>query len=521
MQNYSTIVGVIRLRLENVPYNVIRQRYKLGNSTVTLIMSRFTDSGMTYSQLCQLDPPAVENLFFPQENLRRKDIPMPDFQSYYDRIMAKGSKVNIAYCWMEYKSEHPDGYEASQFYEYFRRFVNDNYGDREVSMPVERVPGERMYIDWVGDKPEILVNPETGELSPVSVFVTTIGVSSKVFAEVFPDEKLACFIKGTTDAIEFYGAVPRYLVPDNCRTAVKKHSRDEIILNTAYKDLEDFYDVVVLPPPPNKPKGKPTVENHVRTLETHLLEKLREKVYTSIEAINDEVQKIIADINDWRYQKKVGTRNTSFDKYDLPHMKPLPGGKYVICDYKCFTRVPDNYHLEYDGHYYSVLYTYHGKPAILKATLSEIRICDSNNRLICTHRRSYRTFPLYITDASHMKPEHLYYKELNEKDGAYYRRWAAVFGPYMSELIDTVLKAAEHEEQAYNSCAGILHQCKNERKDIVEEAARKCVEMHSCKYSAFKKALSALRREAGNICRAGTFPDHDNIRGREHFLHLN
>ena len=90
---------------------------------------------------------------------------MPDFQHYYDRIHAKGSKVNIAYCWIEYRKEHPDGYGQSQFYEYYNRFVEKNYGARDAKMPVERVPGERMYIDWVGDKPELLTDPETGELS--------------------------------------------------------------------------------------------------------------------------------------------------------------------------------------------------------------------------------------------------------------------------------------------------------------------------------------------------------------------
>ena len=84
-------------------------------------------------------------------------------------------------------------------------------------------------------------------------------------------------------------------------------------------------------------------------------------------------------------------------------MKPLPGGEYTTCDYKAVLKVPNNYHIDYDGHYYSVLYTYCGKPAILKATPSEIRICDQYNRLICTHRRSYKDFPLYITTDEHMQ----------------------------------------------------------------------------------------------------------------------
>ena len=99
------------------------------------------------------------------------------------------------------------------------------------------------------------------------------------------------------------------------------------------------------------------------------------------------------------------------------------------------------------------------KPAILKATMTEIRICDEYNRLICRHPRSYRDFPLYITDDSHMPPEHLYYKEVNAHDGAYYRRWASVYGESMVTLIDRILRSSKHEEQAYNSCAGVLHSC--------------------------------------------------------------
>ena len=73
-----------------------------------------------------------------------------------------------------------------------------------------------------------------------------------------------------------------------------------------------------------------------------------------------------------------------------------------------------------ENHSYSVFYSYYGKPAILKATATEIRICDQYNKLICKHRRAYAPFPKYITDNEHMKPEHLYYKEVNAKDGNTY-----------------------------------------------------------------------------------------------------
>lgn len=293
----------------------------------------------------------MEELIYPLKNVGKGDIPMPDFEQYYERMMAKGSRINMFYCWLDYKSIHPNGYQTSQFYEYYNRFIETNYGSDKIEMAVERIPGEKMYIDWVSDRPELLVDPMTGEARKVHIFTTTLGVSSLVYAECFLDEKITSFMQGTINAISFYGAVPKYLVPDNCKTAVIKHTKDELILNTAYQDLEEFYNVVILPPPARKPKGKSTVENHVRYLETHLIEKLKENIYISLEVLNDATHKIIADINQRELQKKGGSRMDAYLRYDKQQMKPLLGDKYSTCDYKYILKVPDNYHLEYDDRY--------------------------------------------------------------------------------------------------------------------------------------------------------------------------
>ena len=514
MQNYNTIIGVIQMRQNDCSFSTIQNRYHIGSGTSQLILKRFSASGFTLEQLKQMEPSEVEILFYPPENLQRKDIPLPDFQLYYDRIHAKGSKVNVAYCWLEYKQDNPDGYEQSQFYELYNRFIEKYFGKRETKMAVERVPGEKMYVDWIGDQPELHVNPKTGEIQKVHFFVTTLGISSLMFVEAFQDEKLQSFITGTTHALEFYGGIPKHLVPDNLKAAITKHTREELILQSAFSDLEEFYDTIVLPPPARKPKGKATVENHVRYLETHLIEKLKEKLYTSLEALNADIQKIVAVLNARPFQKENYSRMDAFLKYDKPCMKPLPGGIYTVCDYKTVTKIPDNYHIEYDNHYYSVVYTHCGKSAIIKATPSEIHICDEYNRLICKHKRSYKDFPKYITEDSHMRPEHLYYKEVNQKDGAYYRRWASVFGPNMLECIDRILKSAKHEEQAYNSCAGLLHAVKDLPHGIVEETARQCIEMNSCRYKTFKQVLG---RTQSTPSRTGELPSHENIRGKDFY----
>ena len=46
------------------------------------------------------------------------------------------------------------------------------------------------------------------------------------------------FTDKAIDAVSFYGAVTKYLVPDNLRTAVTKHTKDELILQSTFADLK-------------------------------------------------------------------------------------------------------------------------------------------------------------------------------------------------------------------------------------------------------------------------------------------
>ena len=75
--------------------------------------------------------------------------------------------------------------KKSQFYEYYQRFVQENYGGTKISMAVNRKPGEKMYIDWVGDQPRLLTDVITGEIMRVHIFATTLGVSSMTMQRHF------------------------------------------------------------------------------------------------------------------------------------------------------------------------------------------------------------------------------------------------------------------------------------------------------------------------------------------------
>lgn len=171
MQKYSTIIGVITLRLDSESYSTVQKRYSSGSSTVTLIINRFKESGLSLDDLKRMEPKRVESLFYPEENLRHKDIPLPDFDAIYQK-MVQMKHPDLSYLWLEYKEKNPDGYQLTQFYKSYNDFVKEHYGNRKLFMTVERIPGEKLYIDWVGDQPELMTDPETGEISKVHIRIT-------------------------------------------------------------------------------------------------------------------------------------------------------------------------------------------------------------------------------------------------------------------------------------------------------------------------------------------------------------
>lgn len=512
MQKYNVILGVIESRSNGVSFDAIRLRYEIGMSTIYRILDKFEELGMSVEDFKKMDYEAAVEAIYPKEETLRKHGVLPDFKAVYDRIAASDGKWNILASWIDYIARIPDGYSLSQYYYHYEKYVERNFGITSVKMAVERKPGEKMYIDWAGDKPDV-IKSDSGTRK-VHLFVTTVGVSSMIFAEAFENECIGNFIRGVTDALDSYGCTAKEWVPDNLRQAVTKHDRDMLILNSMFRDLSDFYGVVINPPPARKPKGKATVESAVRYAETYILERLKEKSYRDIKEVNADVERFVKEMNE-RTVKRPMSRLQLFLEYDKPCMKSLPG-HFQSNDYKFVSRIPDNYHVAYDSHYYSVPYQSHGKTAVIRASFLEVTVLDEYNRVIATHKREYRTFPLYITKDEHMPKEHLFYKEVNEHNGSFYRSWAKKFGTATSQFIDILLKKADHEEQAYRSCNGILHTAESYPYSRVEETSRICIQHGQVTYSGFMKVLKNNHGiEAKKEKDTPQIPKHENIRGPE------
>ena len=123
-----------------------------------------------------------------------------------------------------------------------------------------------------------------------------------------------------------------------------------------------------------------------------------------------------------------------------------------------------------------------------------------------------RTWPL---DAKHwlLMMDSCIYDDGNHVEG----RIGDATLKWMSELIDRILKSSKHEEQAFNACAGILHRVKAIPKGIAEEAARKCIEMNSCRYSTYRQVLKKMECDEHPESSPESLPSHENIRGKDYY----
>ena len=267
-RDYRTVIGILEARLKGESYSWIQRKFGIGSSTVTRIAKIFQGLGISFEELCRKEPAEVVELFYTNSTRIKQEIPLPDFESMFKRMSKSGSKVNKSLLWIEYKQANQNGYEYTKFVKRFNEYIRKNIGDTKLSMVMNRIPGQRVFIDWMGDRPRLLKNKDDGKLMPVHIFVTTVGISSYIYAEAFLDEKQKSFNTGTAHALKYYDAIPQYLVPDNCKTAVTKHTKDTLIINAAFKDLAEQFNTIVLPPRARVPKGKPPVLRLIRSITT-------------------------------------------------------------------------------------------------------------------------------------------------------------------------------------------------------------------------------------------------------------
>jgi len=507
------IIEMLRLSEMGFSHRQIAASGGCGKSTVGEVLKLCKEKGITHEAALRLSSEELHTKLYPESEIQKGKVAEPDWKAIHEELV-KHKNLNLQFMWEEYRAQHPSGLSYSRFCEHYREYRKAS--GRQVSLHNERKAGELLEVDWMGDTLPCVVNSETGEIMEAHFFVAVLGYSNYPYVEAFPNEKEQNWIAAHVNALRYYGGVPRVIVPDNCKTAVKTPKYYEPVINSAYWELAEHYEVAIIPARSRKPKDKPVVEQSVGWMETWLLGKLRNQRFFSFHDLNKAILQNLRELSMKPFQKREGSRLDDFIAIDKPALRPLPAQKYETADV-VFRRVGDNYHVEYAGFYYSVPYTLYKEQVTLRATSTTVEILDKNHFRAASHKRRYSASGgRYVSDVEHMPQNHKAMHESRQFDGSRYRGWAKKIGENTYFVIEGLLTASKIEEQGYKSCMGILQLSRKYGDARLEAACERARQLGSLTYSTVSVILkNGVESVPTGISKP--VPEHENIRGGEYY----
>ena len=470
-------------------------------STVGDYLRRAKVAGLSWPVPESVDDTGLERRLFPAPPPSHTARPLPDWSEVHREL--RGKSVTLSLLWQEYKETHPEGLQYSRFCEQYRAWA----AKLDLVMRQEHRAGEKLFVDYAGQTVP-LVNRETGEVRQAQVFVGVLGASSYTFAEATWTQTLADWTASHVRAFEFYGGCPELVVPDNLRSGVSHAHRYEPDLNPTYHDLARHYGVAVLPARVRRPRDKAKAEVAVQVVERWILAALRHRTFFSLVELNAAIAELLERLNSRRFRKLPGSRRSQFEQLDQPALRPLPTSPYVFAEWKS-VRVSMDYHVEVDGHYYSVPHALVRRQLDVRLTARTVE-CFHRGQRVASHVRSSRQ-GRHTTAPEHMPEKH---RQMGEWTPDRFIRWAEKIGPETAALITAVLNARRHPQQAHRSCIGLLRLAKCHGDIRLEAAAARALAIGSHSYRSVESILNHRLDETGSEPAEHADPvEHDNIRG--------
>jgi len=209
-------------------------------------------------------------------------------------------------------------------------------------------PGTYAFVDYAGATVPIL-HPKTGGVQPAQVFVAVLGYSNYTFAELHPQQTTAWWMTGHVHALEYFGGVPKIIVPDNPKPLVSQVERFEVQLNRSYQEFAAHYGVAIVPARPRKPRDKAPVEAAVLLVERWILAALRHERFVGWDQAQQRVRHLLDRLNARPFHKGAGSRRTLWEE-ERRALAPLPATLYQYAEWRTATVHRDD-HVAGDRHY--------------------------------------------------------------------------------------------------------------------------------------------------------------------------
>ena len=208
----NKIRGIIRLnQTSNLSKRKISKALNISRPAVDHYLKRAAEAQMQWDDVKEMDDEELLQRLERSEE-QSNDPRYAELKHLLPDIAKELGKkyVTRQLLWEEYKTSHSNGYEYSQFCYHLQMYTADS----ELAMHLSHEPGEKLFIDFSGDRPT-LTDPKTGIERKVELFVAVFPAGSLIYAEA-----------------DTY----------------------EPVINQSFEDFARYYGCAVIPARPRKPK---------------------------------------------------------------------------------------------------------------------------------------------------------------------------------------------------------------------------------------------------------------------------
>ena len=501
---------------------ILRQKFLLNRSyrdiacslgvsigTAVNAVSRARAQGLDWSATEALTDAALEAQLYRRAPLPTGERPVPDCVYLHTELHKSGVTLELLH--VEYLQQHPTtGYRYTQFCEIYRRWL----GRHRLTMRQTHRAGEKFFVDYSGKRPSY-IDPVSGEVVPVELFVGVLGASNYTYAEATRTQQGPDWIASHQRAFAFVGGVPEAVVCDCLKSGVVTPCRYEPGLQRTYEELIQHYGAVILPTRPHAPRDKAKIEAGVLVAQRWILARLRHETFFSLEALNARIAELLDELNRRTMRLYQASRRELFERLDQPVLRPLPATPFVFGEWKV-ARVNIDYHCALHAHYYSVPFALVHNVVDIRFTATTVEIFHRGTR-VAAHQRSHVRGG-HTTIAAHMPKAHQAHAEWTPSR---ILAWGQAVGPETHALVDAILKDRPHPEQGYRSCLGLFRLGRQYGKVRLEAACARALAVGARSYrhidTMLKHGLDQTPLPVQTTLVRTPAIAHEHLRGRDYY----
>jgi transposase len=449
----------------------------VAKNTVSRYRKLAFEKKFTWDQLAPLSPLEVDQLFNKPALVGERKR-HPNWNAVAERV--KHTRLPLQIIWETYCKEDPgNALSYSQFAAVYKR-----YRERlPTEMRQHHEPGDKVYVDYSGDTCSYTC-PQTGKRVRVQLFVGVLPASSLIFATCVPSQRVEDFITANVQMLHYFGGVTHILVCDNLKAAVVKPGKDPV-LQASFADFARYYDVMVMPARPYRPKDKATVESSVRIVQNHVSKPLADEHFGSLEALNQAIAAKVHALNERPMQEYKVSRRHRFDQMERHTLRPLPAEPYAFTEYLEVPAVPQDYHVCIRDHHYSVPHALIGQRLNARLNQEQVEIFHLRQR-VARHPRSFEVGG-HTTLVEHMPPTH---RHQAARTPAGVKAWAEREGGHIQKFVEHQLTAGAKPWAAVPTCDGLRKLIKQHGAQTIQLACATVLDMKAPNLSSLKRILA-------------------------------